>query len=236
MSKRSSKRPATVPSKRPDPIEESFFAPLPLPDWNLVVKISSVREWVEGNGWKMYRPHPERNPRLGLNWPPPGWKTAYCPVNDSLDAIDQWFDYASGPRGVLTASEIAGIKDGSDYVHDAWLLIEHLRAIGRTSVRYTERCGPFSAHEAKVELNRLREEWASDARRTGTSGQGTRQRSKRDSHLLGRRGTASYFLAVAGPNTARTHHVACRASGRGQILLDYGRSGAGDHGNALARW
>jgi hypothetical protein len=101
--------------------DEEWYDPLPVPNRSKVAYVSVLN----GEGAI------EKNPLLGPNWPPGGWTTATCPVELSVEAIVQWLDEISGPRGVLDVEQQMNLNtEFSSYVQDAWRLVRYLRASG----------------------------------------------------------------------------------------------------------
>jgi hypothetical protein len=126
-----------------DLINSQFFEPFEPPDVSLVVD--------------------SNDKRLRRNWPPPGWRTSKCPLDDSLDAIRQWFDFVAGISGVLVCRQVLDrdsrvLPDyGSPYVRDAWSLFEHLKAKGQINRNLEKPSQRYNADEARFELASLRD-------------------------------------------------------------------------------
>lgn len=117
-------------------LNQRFFAPYPEPDFSLIVS--------------------RRDPRLTPNWPPYGWKSPWCPLNDSMDALRQWFDFVSGRRGVLASCRVWGLR-GVSVVDDTWELIEHHRTVGTVRLSCNIETKYADASEAIKELTRVRD-------------------------------------------------------------------------------
>jgi hypothetical protein len=160
------------PSENDQEQEESnrdFFAPYPPPNLSLIGK--------EGDNG----PPPI--------WLPPGWESSDYLLEDSLEALRQWFDFLIGPRGVLVCSEIRerirkeGRADSSSpFVRDTWRLVQHLKKKGLVDIEYQEEATDYTTHGALVALTRLREQVFPDACRDQSGpGQcdGGKQPSKR---------------------------------------------------------
>jgi hypothetical protein len=135
--------PPPLAPKYSDPAEEQddidFFYPHPLPNWFLV----GGKEKGDGK-----RPA----------WLPSGWETDRWPVNDSLEAVEQWLDYLTHGKGQLASFELGGITSAEEYIRDVWRLWEWLRDTGKVPVPYQEVAKAYTPHEALVEVKRLKEQ------------------------------------------------------------------------------
>jgi hypothetical protein len=146
-------------------INRQFFHPFPPPDLSGIVKRSDLFSARRQN-----IPIPFELP---LNWPPIGWESDDCPLDDSLDRLRQWFTFLVGSQGVLRINERFAIGEsgwqaisGSVYVRDTWRLIEHLKAKGSMSVPYQEESREYTAHEALVAIALLKEQVFSESPKT----------------------------------------------------------------------
>lgn len=100
-------------------------------------------------------------PFVPVYWPPLGWESIEIPRDDSENAIRQWFDLYLLPVGALRCRERLDAEnrkavDCSRCVRDAWRLVTHFNALGRSKVEVRERSGRYDAHEALIELEGIR--------------------------------------------------------------------------------
>lgn len=135
--------------------DQELFGSLAPPDYSLVVKMSALRDaQIES------KPPPFVFPP---GWPPMGWESNDTPLNDSQEAIRTWFELVTFPQwGLLVTQEAFARQtkgfdaDCSAYVRDAWRLARHLKAKG-WRVAIEEKQGQYNAHDALVEVERLKE-------------------------------------------------------------------------------
>jgi hypothetical protein len=100
-------------------------------------------------------------PTLPDDWPPegwpPGWHTSVIPINDTLAAVVQWFDFWLQVLRADVPLRIEQAGDWSYHVRDAWRLVRHLNTKGVTSIPDHDDRERHSAPEAIRALRNLRE-------------------------------------------------------------------------------
>jgi hypothetical protein len=135
--------------------DKDWFDPLPEPDVRLVVPVRI----------KDSQGLPRQNPKLSRNWPPSGWESDVCPLDDSLDALKHWFTFWTHSRGVFACMESLDREraepkpdSGSRCVRDTCRLIHLLNDKGVLHVRPTQLPSvrrEYTAVEARAALLRL---------------------------------------------------------------------------------
>lgn len=148
-SEQSDSSPAKKPEANSDGNEITdahFFAPYPPPTLSLVVNCKGK----------------DRDPRLPTNWPPMTWESDVSPLDDSREAMAQWFAYVAGRKGVLEQAKLNERNKtfsqpfpAGKFVRDAWTLVRHLRALGKTQLAVSEENRSYTPHEALVELESI---------------------------------------------------------------------------------
>src|SRR5579871_2546570 len=167
-------------------MNEAFFGPYVPPDCDLLIRKKDLQKAKDQEvGPPLVQPY----------WPPLGWDSVEIPRNDSAKAIRQWFDFYLHPVGPLRCQEYLDRDmrrpvDCGDNVRDAWRLVRHLNAVGKSNVEVRERPVWYGAHEALIELesiyNQLFSSFASEETGAGSDQAESRQpqgNSILDEHL-----------------------------------------------------
>ncbi len=104
-----------------------------------------------------YRVKGRKNPCLAPNWPPIGFKGYYCPADDSLGALRDWFTYLVKPDfGVMHWLGAQGQKV-EDLLRDTWLLIHYHREKGTITLSNNIETTHADVFEAIAEVTRVRD-------------------------------------------------------------------------------
>jgi hypothetical protein len=101
-------------------------------------------------------------PDLPPDWPPPDWEGNDYPLNDSHEAVLEWFDLivAALPHIARRQRVRAQVRpdSGGYFVRDAYRLLRHLRDQGRTTAEDDEELGrAYTPHDALIVLRRVRD-------------------------------------------------------------------------------
>jgi hypothetical protein len=151
-------------SKSDRPPNVNFFGSLGPPQTSLLLSRSDLaKAKLPARLRKRRFTQPTKKYQAIQDWPPRDFKTDLFPTTPSLDAFKQWLDYWTHPRVPLDLGPSDGLtvradRDCSEFVRDASLLIRDLKDRGLLNIPYTEEVRPYTAHEAKAVLSKLKEQ------------------------------------------------------------------------------
>ncbi len=141
-----------------------------VPGYPLLVRLSDCLQVAHRVMRKLVPQLPERQLHSRPAWLPYGWRYDVAPVNDSVAAIGQWFDYAIKSLGYLDIQKRDGdfvLRDenAADELRAAYLLVEVLLAKGWQDAP-NEPSKNITIDDARLKLIELRDWQRSGLSRT----------------------------------------------------------------------